>query len=170
VKTSEGKPSCIPENLKFYWQSGWLGLIRQGVDTLAHFGVSEQPQKDSLFRNEYLLTRGLHPPVDPKRKKTDEEMGLIYKNYGVFGEFKGAKLVMIFYERNRTAYMFLNDQLDGIFQIDYDNPGAIVVRLSKKDRPRVPPVLLLRKGVTEDQEADLCRLAVLAMLMAQLIR
>ncbi|HEX5669364.1 MAG TPA: hypothetical protein VFX73_11205, partial [Chitinophagaceae bacterium] len=36
VKTSEGKASQIPGYLNFYWQSGWLGLIRQGGDTLAY--------------------------------------------------------------------------------------------------------------------------------------
>jgi hypothetical protein len=170
VKTSEGKASQIPEDLMFYWQSGWLGLIRQGGDTLAFFGVSENPRTDSLFRTVYFSTRSLHPPVDPKRKDDDGSMGLIYKNYGLYGEFKGAKLMVIFYERNRTAYMFLNDQLDGIFQIDYDFPGAIVVRLSKKNHPRVPPVLMIRKGLTEGQHADLYRLAVLSMLMAQVTR
>lgn len=170
VKTSEGKPSSIPENLKFYWQSGWLGLIQQGGDTLAFFGVSENPRTDPLFKTIYFETRGLHPPVDPKRKDEDGHLGLVYKNYGLYGEFKGAKLMVIFYERNRTAYMFLNDQLDGIFQIDYDNPGAIMVRLSKKDHPRVPPILMIRKGLTEAQHADLYRLAVLCMLMAQVTR
>jgi hypothetical protein len=170
VKTSEGKASKIPENLKFYWQSEWLGLIRQGSDTLAFFGVSESPRTDPLFKSIYFATRGLHPPVDPKRKEEDGLIGLVYKNYGVYGEFKGAKLMIIFYERNRTAYIFLNDQLDAIFQIDYDNPGSIVLRLFKKDHPRVSPVLMIRKGLTEGQHADLYRLAVLSMLMAQVTR
>jgi hypothetical protein len=170
VKTAEGKASEIPEYLDFYWKSGWLGLIRQGTDTLAYYGISEQPEKDALFRNEYLTTRGLLPPIDPKKKRLDTEMGLIYKNYGLFGEFKGAKMMVIFYERNRTAFMFLNDKLDAIFQLDFDIPGALIVRLSKKDFPRYPPVLMVRRGVTEDQQTDLCRLAVFCMLTAQAMR
>lgn len=170
VKTRDGQPSSIPEYLGFYWESEWLGLMRQGGDTLGYFGVSTNPRVDPLFRDIYFATRGLHPPVDPKRQKEDDLLGLIYKDYGVFGEFKGARLMIIFYERNRTAYMFLNDKLDAIFQIDYDSPGAIMVRLSKKHHPRVPPVLMVRKGLSEDQHADLYRLSVFSMLMGQVTR
>jgi hypothetical protein len=168
VKTPEGEASQIPPDLNWYWKSGWLGLIRQGGDTLSYFGISERPEKDSLFRAEYLATRGLQPPVDPKRKRWDTETGLVYKNYGLYGEFKGAKLMVIFYERNRTAFMFLNDRLDAMFQLDYDFPEALVISLSRKNNPRVPPVLLLRKGVTEDQHADLIRMALVCKLLAQI--
>jgi hypothetical protein len=128
-----------------------------------------QPEKDSLFRSVYMATRGLHPPVDPQRMKSDKRLGLVYKNYGVFGEFKGAELMIIFYERNRTAYIFLNNNLDAIYQIDFDVPDTRIITITK-GQPRVPPVLLVRKGITEDQEADLSRLAIFIMLMAQLTK
>jgi hypothetical protein len=44
-----------------------------------------------------------------------------------------------------------------------------MIRITKGN-PRVPPKLLLRNGVTEEQEADLTRLAVFCMLIAQLTR
>jgi hypothetical protein len=170
LKTADGRAMEVPGNLKGFWQSGSLGLIRQRDDSIAVFGVLRQPEKDSLFRSVYLATRGLQPPVDPKRKKSDEGFGLVYQNYGVFGEFKGAELKIMFYERNRTAFIFLNNELDAVFQLDYDIPNAVILRLSRKDITRVPPVLLIRKGVTEEQQADLCRLAVFCMLTAQTMR
>jgi hypothetical protein len=169
LRTTDGKAVEVPENLKGYWQSGSLGLIRQREDSIAVFGVLLQPEKDSLFRSVYMATRGLHPPVDPKRMKSDNRLGLVYKNYGVFGEFKGAELMIIFYERNRTAYIFLNSNLDAIYQIDFDVPDTRIITITK-GQPRVPPVLLVRKGITEDQEADLSRLAIFIMLMAQLTK
>jgi hypothetical protein len=169
LRTADGKSVEVPANLKGYWQSGSLGLIRHREDSIAVFGVLWQPEKDSLFRSVYMATRGLHPPVDPKRKKSDEGLGLVYKNYGVFGEFKGAELMIIFYERNRTAYIFLNNDLDAIYQLDYDVPDTRIITITKV-QPRVPPVLLVRKGITEDQEADLSRLAIFTMLMAQLTK
>jgi hypothetical protein len=169
LKTADEKTAVVPANLKGYWQSGSLGLIRHFNDTIAVFGVSLQPEKDSLFRKEYLTTRGLHPPVDPIRKKWDKGLDLVYANFGVFGEFKGAELMIIFYERNRTAYIFLNNNLDAIYQFDYDIPDTRIIKIAK-GYPRVPPVLLLRHGVTEDQDADLSRLAIFCMLMAQLAK
>ncbi len=169
LKTAEGKPAVVPAAYHGFWDDGNLGLIRHYEDTIAVFGVTWQPAKDSLFRKIYLETRGLHPPMDPKRKKSDAGFELVYKNYGVYGDFKGAELMIIFYEKNRTAYIYLNGNLDAIYQIDYDIPGSRVIKIFKGN-PRVPPVLLLRKGVTEEQQADLCRLAVFCMLMAQLTR
>lgn len=169
LKTAEGKPAVVPEAYLSFWDRGNLGLIRHYEDTIAAFGVTWQPAKDSLFKKVYLETRGLHPPIDPKRKKSDEGVGLVYKNYGVYGDFKGAELMIIFYEKNRTAYIYLNGHLDAIYQIDFDQPGIRVIKIFKGN-PRVPPVLLARKGLTEEQQADLSRLAVFCMLMAQLTR
>lgn len=169
LKTVDGKMLDVPDDLMGYWNSGSLGLIRQQADTIATYGVTWQPEKDSLFRPFYLATRSLHFPVDPKHKKWDKGLGHVYNNFGVFGWFKGADLLIMFYESKRVAYIFLNNNLDAIFQIDFDIPGARII-ISSGGFTRVPPVLLVRKGVTKDQEADLSRLAIFSMLMAQLTK
>jgi hypothetical protein len=167
LKTPEGLAAEVPELYQPYWETGFWGVIRNGKDTLATFGKLYEPQKDSLFREVYLATRSLHPPVDPIRKKYDYDRGLVYGNYGIFGDFKGSKWQIIFYERNRTAYIFIDDVLEGIYQLDYDVPNTKLISILSATPPRVPPVLLIRKGRNKSQQADLIRLAAFSMLVAQ---
>lgn len=167
LKTPEGLATDVPELYQPYWETGFWGVIRNGKDTVATFGKLYDPQKDSLFREVYLATRSLHPPVDPKRKKYDYDRGLVYGNYGIFGDFKGSKWQIIFYERNRTAYIFVDDMLEAIYQLDYDAPNTKLINILSATPPRVPPVLLIRKGRNKSQQADLIRLAAFSMLVAQ---
>jgi hypothetical protein len=167
IKTPEGIMTEVPKLYEPYWETRFWGVIRNGNDTVATFGKVYESQKDSLFRDVYLATRSLHPPVDPKRKKYDYDRGLVYGNYGIFGDFKGSKWQTIFYERNRTAYIFIDDKLEAIYQLDFDVPNTKVIDLLGSPFKRVQPVLMIRRGRNQSQQADLIRLAAFSMLMAQ---
>jgi hypothetical protein len=58
----------------------------------------------------------------------------------------------------------MNGKLDALVVLDNDHPGVINLMSKKK---RVQPRLLVRRGITENQRADMIRMALLCRAFAQ---
>jgi hypothetical protein len=58
----------------------------------------------------------------------------------------------------------MNGRLDAIVVTDNEQPGVIMMMSKKK---RVQPKLLVRQGLTENQRADMIRMALLCRAFAQ---
>jgi hypothetical protein len=73
--------------------------------------------------------------------------------------------IVLYSWQTNGGYIFMNGRLDAVVYTDDESPGTISFKSKSK---RVPPKLLIRKWLNENQQADLIRMALVCKLFAQI--
>lgn len=164
VRNSDGSRSTqTTKTLYVNWGKGAWGNIIDSRDTIAAFALSLNPSRDSVLRDAYNKIKDSLPDIDV-RKSFWVNYTLSDRDYGLFGNFKESPFYILYFREERLGYIYMNGKLDALVVIDNDQPGVINLTSKKK---RVQPRLLVRNGLTENQRADMIRMALLCRAFAQ---
>jgi hypothetical protein len=170
VRNSDGSRSTnTTRTIHMHWRDGAWGNIIDRVDTVGAFILSIDPLHDSALTEAYKKVKESEPRKEEKRRMVFEFMDGFNteRDFGLFGNFKESAFVVLYSWQTNGGYIFMNGRLDAVVYTDDEAPGSISFKSRSK---RVPPKLLIRKGLTENQQADLIRMALVCKLFAQITR
>jgi hypothetical protein len=164
VRNSDGSRSTqTTKTLHVNWWKGAWGNIIDSQDTIGAFALSLNPGRDSILREAYSKIRDSLPDIDVRRSFFSS-YNLSDRDYGLFGNFKESPFYILYFREERLGYIYMNGKLDALVVTDNDQPGVINLTSKKK---RTQPKLLVRAGLTENQRADMIRMALLCRAFAQ---
>jgi hypothetical protein len=170
VRNSDGSRSNrTTRTVHMHWRDGAWGNIIDRVDTIGAFILSIDPLHDSALADAYIKVKEAEPRREEKRRMMIDFMEGFNteRDFGLFGNFKEASFTVLYSWQTNGGYIFMNGRLDAVVYTDDEAPGTISFKSRSK---RIPPKLLIRKGLTESQQADLIRMALVCKLFAQLTR
>lgn len=164
VRNSDGSRSTqTTKTLHINWRKGAWGNIIDSQDTIASFALSLNPSRDSVLRDAYDKIKDSLPDIDVRRS-VFSNYNLSDRDYGLFGNFKETPFYVLYFQEEHLGYIYMNGKLDGLVVTDNEQPGVFNMMSKKK---RLQPRLLVRKGLTENQHADMIRMAFLCRAFAQ---
>jgi hypothetical protein len=172
VRNSDGSRSTsTTRTVHMHWRDGAWGNIIDRVDTIGAFILSIDPLHDSALADAYKKVK----EAEPRKEKEEKRRMMIEfmegfnteRDFGLFGNFKEASFTVLYSWQTNGGYIFMNGRLDAVVYTDDEAPGSISFKSRSK---RVPPKLLIRKGLTQNQQADLIRMALVCKLFAQITR
>lgn len=164
VRNSDGSRSNqTTKTLYINWAKGAWGNIIDSRDTIGAFALSLNPSRDSVLRDAYNRIKDSLPDIDVRRSFF-VNYTLSDRDYGLFGNFKESPFYILYFQEERLGYIYMNGKLDALVVTDNEQPGAFNMMSKKK---RLPPKLYVRKGLTENQRADMIRMALLCRAFAQ---
>ena len=170
VRNSDGSRSTnTTRTVHMHWRDGAWGNIIDRVDTIGAFILSIDPLHDSALADAYKKLKDAEPRKEEKRRMMIEFMEGFNteRDFGLFGNFKEASFTVLYSWQTNGGYIFVNGRLDAIVYTDDEAPGSISFKARSK---RVPPKLLIRKGINENQQADLILMSLICKLFAQITR
>jgi hypothetical protein len=164
VRNSDGSRSTqTTKTLHINWGKGAWGYIIDSRDTIGAFALSLNPSRDSVLSDAYNKIKDSLPDKDVRRSLF-VNYNLSDRDYGLFGNFKESPFYILYFKEEHLGYIYMNGRLDAIVVTDNEQPGVIMMMSKKK---RVQPKLLVRQGLTENQRADMIRMALLCRAFAQ---
>jgi hypothetical protein len=168
VRNSDGSRSTnTTRTVRMHWRDGAWGNIIDRVDTVAAFILSMDPLHDSVLADAYNKVKEAEPQKEEKKRKFIQFMDGFNtdRDFGLFGNFKEAAFSVLYSRESNGGYIFINGRLDAVVYTDDESPGVVTFKSKSK---RVPPKLLIRSGLNENQQADLIRMALVCKLFAQI--
>jgi len=170
VRNSDGSRSTsTTRTIHMSWRDGAWGNIIDRIDTIGAFILSIDPMHDTALAAAYQRVKESEPPaIQEKRRNVPvffADMVPTERDFGMFGNFKETSFMVLYSRQTNGGYIFMNGRLDAVVFTDDEVPGTITFKSKSK---RVPPKLLIKKGLTENQQADMIRMALLCKLFAQL--
>jgi hypothetical protein len=164
VRNSDGSRSTqTTKTLHINWRKGAWGYIIDSRDTVGAFALSLNPSRDSVLRDAYNKIKDSLPDVDV-RKSFWVNYTLSDRDYGLFGNFKESPFYILYFQEERLGYIYMNGKLDALVVTDNEQPGVFSMTSKKK---RQQPKLLVRKELSDNQRADMIRMALLCRAFAQ---
>lgn len=167
VRNSDGSRSTnTTRTVRMYWRDGAWGNIIDRIDTIGAFVLSLDPLHDSALADAYQKVKASEPRKEENRRMVMQFMDIYTeRDFGMFGNFKESPFVVLYSWQTNGGYIFMNGRLDAVVYTDDEAPNTISFRSRSK---RVPPKLLMRKGLTQNQQADMIRMALVCKLFAQI--
>jgi hypothetical protein len=162
--SDEGLDFDFPKEDKFYWGNSFTGSVLSGTDTIANFSVYKKPAKQEIFSGAWKTARSYKYEADPLFFK-DTFRSL--QNFGISGIIDSIPFKIIYIEPVRMAWIFKEDQLKAVFLTE-DFYTALAAPLKGRLSPQT--FLLLKPGHTWDDEAEMIRLSILTLFIADAVR
>lgn len=149
---------------KFSWGEYFKGYIRSEKDTISNFFVYTNPASEEIFSSLLQTAISYNYVTDPEHFKKAFQSK---RNFAVTGNIYDIPFKLIYIEPIRMAWIFKAEQLQAVFATeDMYNPGSI----SAGGQTSNKTFLMLKPGHTWDDEAEMIRLSMLTMLIADLVK
>lgn len=163
-RTDEGTDFDLYRNDKFSWGEYFKGYVCSGKDTISNFFVYTKPASQEMFSGIIKTAKLYNYISDPKHFSKAFKSK---RNFAVTGTIGDIPFKLIYIEPIRMAWIFKEDQLHAVFATeDISNPDAIWAGGQNANRP----FLLLKPGHTWDDEAEMIRLSMMTMFIADLVK
>jgi hypothetical protein len=149
---------------KFSWSEKFTGYIRTGIDTISNFSVYTKPASQDIFAGIIQIASSYNYTADPEHFKKAFQSK---RNFAVSGNIDDSNFKLIYIEPIRMVWIFKEEGLHAVFATeDIYNPDAVRAggQVSNKS------FLLLKPGHRWDDEAEMIRLSMLTMLIADLVK
>lgn len=149
---------------KFSWGEYFNGNIRSGKETISNFIVYTKPASLEMFSGLMQTAKSYNYVTDPEHFS---KAFLSKRNFAVTGKIEDVPFKLVYIEPIRMVWIFKEEQLHAVFATeDFYNPGAISAGGQSSNKT----FLLLKPGHTWDDEAEMIRLSMLTMLVAELVK
>jgi hypothetical protein len=161
VRDSDGSSSVETTETNVYlWEKNARGLLIEGNDTIGDFLISINPLQDQMFHELPSVFRPLPEESEstPNRKVFASWLPEAAKDFGMIGVFRDRKFGMVHIGSGRKVWIFTDEALFGIFQMDLIYPG-----LAKKYY--IKPCLFINPNISPDERRDLFRLAMVSKVL-----
>lgn len=162
--SEEGLNFDFPKGDKFYWGNPFPGSILSGTDTISKFSVYKKPAKQEIFSGAWKTAKSFNYQEDPFFFK-DSFRSL--QNFGIIGVIDSMLFKIIYIAPVKMAWIFKEEELKAVFLTqDYYSVYAAHSRGSLSPQT----LLLLKSGHTWDDEAEIIRLCILTLFIADTVR
>jgi len=149
---------------KFSWGEYFKGYVRSGKEIISNFFVYTKPASLEMFSGLLQTAKSYNYVTDPEHFK---KAFLSKRNFAVTGNIEDIPFKLIYIEPIRMVWIFKEDQLHAVFATEdiYSQDGIWAGGQSTNR-----PFLLLKPGHTWDDEAEMIRLSMMTMLIADLVK
>lgn len=152
--SGSGDQNSTNINSSMYWYNGAVGNIIDDKSQIASFGYSINPYSNKMLKEAYdRLKRGR----DSLGTGEPEVPQLTRNMHAIFGDFKGANMVLLDDLLTKLTHIYINGKLNAVVMDDrlgFDGP----IFLIKKQKH--PYILWMRKDLSESQRADMIRMTL----------
>lgn len=141
-------------NSAMYWYNGAFGNIIDDKGQIASFGYSVNPYSNKMLKEAYDRLKSGRDSLgtrEPEVPKLTRDM------QAIFGDFKGANMVLLFDMLTQLTHIYINGKLNAVIiddRLGYDGP---IFLIKKQKRPYI---LWMRKDLSEYLKADMIRLTL----------
>ena len=162
--TEEGLNFFSQTENKIYWGNPFTGSVLSGTDTISNFSVYTKPAKQAIFSSTWQTAKSFKDHSNPSIFK---EALSSFKNFGITGSIDSIPFKIIYIEPVRMAWIFKEEQLKAVFA----TADFYSAKISLTDgRPSPKTFLLIKPGHRWDDEAEMIRLSILTMFIADAVR
>jgi hypothetical protein len=149
---------------KFSWGEYFKGYIRSGKDTISNFIVYTNPDLKEIFSRLLQTAMSYNYVTDPEHF---QKAFRSKRNFAITGKMEDIPFKLIYIEPIRMVWISREEQLYAVFATEdiYSQDGIWAGGQSTNR-----PFLLLKPGHTWDDEAEMIRLSMLTMLIADLVK
>ncbi|MGL6268430.1 MAG: hypothetical protein ACRC2O_10915, partial [Chitinophagaceae bacterium] len=149
---------------KFSWGEYFKGYIRSEKDTISNFFVYTKPASQEIFSGVMKTALSYNYVSDPEHFKKAFHSK---RNFAITGFIGGIPFKIIYIEPVRMIWIFKEEQLRAVFATeDINNPDLVKAGGQAANKT----FLLLKTGHRWDDEAEMIRLSMLTMLIADLVK
>lgn len=149
---------------KFSWGEKFTGYIRSGIDTFSNFSVYTKPASQDIFSGIIQIASSYNYAADPEQFRKSIRSK---RNFAVTGSIENIPFKIFYIEPIKMAWIFKEEQLQAVFATeDIYNTVAIYSRSTRNPKT----FLLIKPGHRWDDEAEMIRLSMLTMLIAELVK
>jgi|GEM_PF-3675643 len=149
---------------KFSWGDCFTGYIRSGIDTISNFSVYTKLATQDIFLNIMQKASSYNYAADPAYFKKSFKSK---RNFAITGNIDNIPFQILYIEPVRMTWIFKEEQLHAIFATEnINNPDA--VRAGGQSFNKT--FLLLKPGHRWDDEAEMIRLSMMTMLIADVVK
>jgi len=149
---------------KFSWGEYFKGYVRSGKDTISNFFVYTKPASLDIFSDIIQTARSYNYATDPEHFQKSFKSK---RNFAITGNIENIPFKIIYIEPVRMTWIFKEEQLRAVFATeDIYNPDAVRAGGQSSNKT----FLLLKPGHRWDDEAEMIRLSMMTMLIADLVK
>lgn len=164
-KAGDNSDFRITNDVYHTWEKGMTADLVSGYDTVGQLTVSTNPFNDTAYRKWLVpayIEQGMNPP-DPNPKMHDN----MHRSFGFIGVYKSRQVQMVYWGGGRKGWIFQDTILLAMWRSDNDHLNTTQRAKTSK---RWPPYLLVKPGLSAEEQVDILRIAFTGRFIAEALK